>query len=64
MSDFRFDVWEQQGRSRETQGWSNVLRNVSLEEAEAYELASNNKIHVEIHVPPHLRHLRSTSSNG
>lgn len=61
MSALRFDVWEQQGRGRETQGWSNVLRDVSLEEAEAYELASDNKIHVEIHVPPHLR---LTSSNG
>lgn len=62
MSDFRFDVWECQGRGRETQGWSNVLRNVPLEEAEEYELASDNRIHVEIHVPPHLRHLRDTSS--
>lgn len=62
MSDFRFDVWESVGRSRETAGWSNVLRNVTMEEAEAYELASENKIHVEIHVPPHLRHLRPTSS--
>jgi len=60
VSDLRFDIWEQQGRGRETQGWSNVLRDVSLEEAEAYELASDSKIHVEIHVPPHLR---STSSS-
>jgi hypothetical protein len=61
VSDLRFDVWEQKGRGRETTGWSNVLRDVSLEEAETYELASDNRIHVEVHVPPHLR---LTSSNG
>jgi hypothetical protein len=61
VSDLRFDVWEQKGRGRETTGWSNVLRDVSLEEAEEYELASDSRIHVEIHVPPHLR---LTSSNG
>lgn len=50
-----FDVWELKPGGRETSGWSNVLRNVSLDEAEAYELAAVNKIHVEIYVPPHLR---------
>jgi hypothetical protein len=61
MNDLRFDVWEQQGRGRETTGWSNVLRNVSFDEAEQYELAAENRVHVEIHVPPHLR---LTSSTG
>lgn len=55
MSELRFDVWEQKGRGRETTGWSNVLRNVPLDEAEEYELAAESKVHVEIHVPPHLR---------
>lgn len=55
MKDLRFDVWELKGRGRETSGWSNVLFNVSLDEAEQYELAAANPVHVEIHVPPHLR---------
>jgi hypothetical protein len=55
MTEHTFDIWELQPGGRETTGWSNVRRDISLAECEEYELAAIRRIHIEIHVPLHLR---------
>lgn len=61
MTEHTFDIWERQSSGRETTGWSNVRRNISLAEAEQYEATATKQLHIEIHVPPALR---LTSSEG